>query len=51
MPTTCEIHTRSWKFLLIKLIIAAKLASLQRPLADQPDDGITDFSDEEEKDM
>ncbi|KAI0275886.1 hypothetical protein BGY98DRAFT_989414 [Russula aff. rugulosa BPL654] len=30
---------------------AAKLASSQRPLADKPDDGITDFSDEEEKEI
>jgi hypothetical protein len=51
MPITGEIHARSWRFLLIKLIIAAKLASSQRPLADKPEDGITDFSDEEEKDM
>jgi hypothetical protein len=50
MPITGEIHARSWRFLLIKLIIAAKLASSQRPLADKPEDGITDFSDEE-KDM
>ncbi|KAN0116652.1 hypothetical protein V8E52_005796 [Russula decolorans] len=30
---------------------AAKLASSQRPLADKSDDGITDLSDEEEKDI
>jgi hypothetical protein len=46
-----ELRMFSWKSLLIKLTIAAKMASSQRPLADKPDDGITDFSDEEEKDM
>jgi hypothetical protein len=46
-----DLRTFSWKSLLIRLTIAAKMASSQRPLADKPDDGITDFSDEEEKDM
>lgn len=32
-------------------ITAAKLESSQLPLADKTDDGITDFSDEEEKDI
>jgi hypothetical protein len=36
------------EILTVKLIIAGKLASSQQPLADKPQDGITDFSNEEE---
>ena len=44
MPVLLEIF-------LINFVIAAKLASSQQPVVDKPDDGIADFSDEEEKDM